>query len=55
MPEMDKGLKRRVTKDKTNMIRAITITTRRFGPSGSLKRANIERESNIEVIARIKS
>ena len=42
-------------KDTTYTIAAITITMRRFGPSGSLKDRNIILEQAIDVIPRMNS
>jgi hypothetical protein len=39
--------------DRKYMIAAVTKTTRRFGPSGSLKNTNRAREHTITVIAKI--
>jgi ribosomal protein S3AE len=44
---------KKTTKDKKYTIVAITVTIRRFGPSGSSKKKNIVREQMREVIARI--
>lgn len=40
-------------KDKKYIIVAITITTKRFGPSGSLKNMNITLEHVIDVMPKI--
>lgn len=40
-------------KDKKYSIAAVTITIRRFGPSGSLKKKNIVLENRIDVIHKI--
>ena len=40
-------------KDKKYMIPAATVTMRRFGPSGSLKKKNIAREKMRDVITKI--
>ena len=42
-----------MTRDKKYITTAITITTRRFGPSGSLKKANINLDNKIDVIPKI--
>jgi hypothetical protein len=44
-----------VIKDKPKIITAVTITTRRFGPSGSLKSVNMILENAVAVKARITS
>lgn len=49
------GLNKYAAKDKKYMTAAITMTTRRFGPSGSLKKKNIALENTIDVSARINS
>jgi hypothetical protein len=41
--------------DTKYIIIAITVTTKRFGPSGSLKNANIILEQTREVMPRIRS
>lgn len=51
----DKGLNRCTANDKKYMIAAITVTTRRFGPSGSSKKKNIVLEQIIDVMNKIKS
>lgn len=45
--------KRITPKDKKYIIIAITVTTRRFGPSGSLKKKNIVLEKIIDVSPKI--
>jgi len=42
-----------IVKDRKYIIAAITITTRRFGPSGSSKKKNIALEHAIDVIPKI--
>jgi hypothetical protein len=46
-------LNKNTGKDKKYMIAAITVTTNKFGPSGSLKNKNIVLEHTMEVILRI--
>jgi hypothetical protein len=46
-------LNKYATKDKKNTITAVPITTRRFGPSGSLKNKNITLEQTMDVMPRI--
>jgi hypothetical protein len=48
-------LNKYIGKDKKYIIAAIPVTTRRFGPSGSLKNKNSTLEQMIAVIARISS
>lgn len=48
-------LNRYTTKDKKYTITVVTITIRRFGPSGSLKNRNITLEHTIAVTNRIMS
>jgi len=45
-------LNKYTAKDKKYIIAAIPTTTRRFGPSGSLKNKNISLEHTIAVIPR---
>ena len=47
------GLNKYVAKDKKYIATATPITTRRFGPSGSLKNKNIFLEHAIAVIPKI--
>jgi len=47
------GLNKYTANDKKYIMAAIPITTRRFGPSGSLKNKNIILEHTIDVIPRI--
>lgn len=53
--DRDKGLNKHIAKDKKYIITAIPITTRRFGPSGSLKKKNITLEHTTDVIPNISS
>ncbi len=51
-----KGLKKyTIAKDKKYTIAAITVTTRRFGPSGLLKKKNIILEHTIAVMPKMSS
>jgi hypothetical protein len=47
------GLNKYTTKDKKYTIIAIAITTKRFGPSGSLKNRNIALDKRTAVTANI--
>lgn len=47
------GLNKYVAKDRKYMTTAITITTRRLGPSVSLKNKNIALEHTMAVIPKI--
>jgi hypothetical protein len=47
------GLNKYTIKDKKYTIIAIAITTKRFGPSGSLKNTNITLDNKIAVTANI--
>lgn len=51
-PESDVGarLNTYIINDRKYKIAAITVTTRRFGPSGSSKKANITLEHTIAVM-----
>jgi hypothetical protein len=44
-----------IYKDKEYIITAITVTIKRFGPSGSLKNENITLEHTRDVIPKISS
>jgi hypothetical protein len=46
-------LNKYTAKDRKYTIAAITVTTSKFGPSGSLKKKNIAREKIIAVIPNI--
>ncbi len=48
-----KGLNKYAVKDKEYIITAITVITRRFGPSGSLKKKNIVLDNTIAVMNKI--
>lgn len=49
------GLNAYTAKENTYMIIAIRITTKRFGPSGSLKNKNIDREHITAVMLKMSS
>lgn|GEM_PF-3012289 len=48
-------LKKYAAKERRNTMAAAPTTTKRFGPSGSLKNRNITLEKTSDVIARIRS
>ncbi|HCC06366.1 TPA: hypothetical protein DEP94_03355 [Candidatus Nomurabacteria bacterium] len=53
MKDKCKGLNEYILKDKKYMTTAITVTIRRFGPSGSSKKKNIAREERRDVMNKI--
>lgn len=50
---MMEDLNKYTPNDKKYMTDAMTTTTKRFGPSGSLKKKNIVLEHRIDVMAKI--